>query len=159
MSKRSAGLLLYRRNECGLEVFLVHPGGPYWSKKDLGAWSVPKGEYTDAEDPLAAARREFLEETGFAVDGVYVALGSIRQTGGKIVSVWALEGDCDPSKLTSNLCQLQWPPRSGKTIEFPEVDRGAWFPLHEAHDRILASQAPMLLRLVEAVDSTPRAIK
>jgi predicted NUDIX family NTP pyrophosphohydrolase len=156
MPKRSAGLLLYRRHEFGLEVFLVHPGGPYWSKKDLGAWSIPKGEYTDAEDPLAAARREFLEETGFSVDGVYVALGSIRQTGGKVVSVWALEGDCDPSKLTSNLCQLQWPPRSGKTIEFPEVDRGAWFSLHEAHDRILASQAPMLLRLAEAVNSSPR---
>lgn len=159
MPKRSAGLLLYRRNEHGLEVFLVHPGGPYWSKKDRGAWSIPKGEYTNAEDPLAAAQREFHEETGFTVDGVYVALGSIRQTGGKIVSVWALEGDCDPSKLTSNLCRLQWPPRSGKTIEFPEVDRGAWFALHEAHDRILASQAPMLSRLAEAVDSAPRPAK
>jgi predicted NUDIX family NTP pyrophosphohydrolase len=159
MAKRSAGLLLYRRNEHGLEVFLVHPGGPYWSKKDHGAWSIPKGEYTDAEDPLAAAQREFLEETGFVVDGIFVALGSIRQTGGKVVSVWALEGDCDPAKLTSNLCQLQWPPRSGKTIEFPEIDRGEWFSLHEAQHRILASQAPMLTRLVEAVDSAPRAGK
>lgn len=137
----------------------MHPGGPYWSKKDLGAWSIPKGEYTDAEEPLAAARREFLEETGFEVDGVFVALGSIRQTGGKVVSVWALEGDCDPEKLTSNLCQLQWPPRSGKTIEFPEVDRGAWFSLQEAHHRILASQGPMLLRLAEAVDTAPRVEK
>ena len=159
MGKRSAGLLLYRRNEHGLEVFLVHPGGPYWSRKDLGAWSIPKGEYTDAEDPLVAARREFLEETGFTVDGTFVALGSIRQTGGKVVSVWALEGDCDPAKLTSNFFQLQWPPRSGKTIEIPEVDRGEWFSLHEAQQRILASQGPMLIRLVEAVDSAPRAAK
>lgn len=159
MAKRSAGLLLYRRNENGLEVFLVHPGGPYWSKKDLGAWTIPKGEYTEAEDPLAAARREFLEETGFTVDGIFVALGSIRQTGGKVVSVWALEGDCDPAKLTSNFCQLQWPPRSGKMIEIPEIDRGEWFSLHEAQHRILASQAPMLMRLVEAVDSAPRVAK
>jgi predicted NUDIX family NTP pyrophosphohydrolase len=155
MAKRSAGLLLYRRNEHGLEVFLVHPGGPHWSKKDLGAWSIPKGEYTDAEDPLAAAKREFLEETGFTVDGIFVALGSIKQIGGKVVSVWALEGDCDPAKLTSNLCQLQWPPRSGKKIEFPEVDRGAWFSLQEAHDRILASQSPMLMRLAENVGHRP----
>jgi predicted NUDIX family NTP pyrophosphohydrolase len=155
MPKRSAGLLLYRRNDAGLEVFLVHPGGPHWSKKDLGAWSIPKGEYTDAEDPLAAAKREFSEETGFTVDGIFVALGSIKQTGGKVVSVWALEGDCDPAKLTSNLCQLQWPPRSGKTIEFPEVDRGAWFSLHEAHDRILPSQSPMLIRLVDHVGHQP----
>jgi predicted NUDIX family NTP pyrophosphohydrolase len=155
MPKRSAGLLLYRRNDAGLEVFLVHPGGPHWSKKDLGAWSIPKGEYTDAEDPLAAAKREFSEETGFTVDGIFVALGSIKQTGGKVVSVWALEGDCDPAKLTSNLCQLQWPPRSGKTIEFPEVDRGEWFSLHEAHDRILPSQSPMLMRLVDYVGHKP----
>jgi predicted NUDIX family NTP pyrophosphohydrolase len=157
MPKQSAGLLLYRRNEHGLEVFLVHPGGPHWSKKDLGAWSIPKGEYTDKEDPLSAARREFHEETGFIADGVFVALGSIRQAGGKVVSVWALEGDCDPAKLNSNLCTLQWPPRSGKTIEFPEVDKGAWFSLHEAQGRILASQAPMLHRLAEAVDTAPRA--
>jgi predicted NUDIX family NTP pyrophosphohydrolase len=157
MPKQSAGLLLYRRVEQGLEVFLVHPGGPYWSKKDLGAWSIPKGEYTDAEDPLAAARREFQEETGFTVDGVFVALGSIRQTGGKVVSVWALEGDCDPGKLTSNLCQLQWPPRSGRTISFPEVDRGSWFSMHEAQKRILASQGPMLHRLAAAVDGRPHA--
>ena len=148
-------MLLYRRNEQGLEVFLVHPGGPFWSKKDLGTWSIPKGEYTDAEDPLAAARREFKEETGFTVDGSFVALGSIRQTGGKVVSVWALEGDCDPALLTSNLCELKWPPRSGKTISFPEVDRGAWFSLHEAQKRILASQGPMLHRLADALDGRP----
>jgi len=134
----------------------VHPGGPFWSKKDLGAWSIPKGEYTD-EDPLAAARREFQEETGFSVDGKFVALGSTRQTGGKVVSVWALEGDCDPAMLSSNLCEMKWPPRSGKTISFPEVDRGAWFSLHEAQTRILASQGPMLHRLAEAVDGRQRA--
>jgi predicted NUDIX family NTP pyrophosphohydrolase len=153
MPKRSAGLLLYRRNHHGLEVFLVHPGGPFWSKKDLGAWSIPKGEYTDGEEPLAAARREFKEETGFAAEGVFVSLGSIRQTGGKIVSVWALEGDCDPAKLVSNLCKLEWPPRSGRKIEIPEVDRGDWFSLTEAQNSILSSQGPMLHRLVEAVDS------
>ncbi len=143
--------MLYRRNERGLEVFLVHPGGPFWAKKDRGAWSIPKGEYTDSEDPLAAARREFKEETGFAVEGVFVSLGSIRQTGGKVVSAWAVEGDCDPAKLTSNLYQMQWPPRSGKIIEFPEVDRGAWFSIHDAHDHILPSQSPMLFRLVESI--------
>jgi len=155
MPKQSAGLLLYRRNEHGLEVFLVHPGGPYWSKKDLGSWSIPKGEYTDSEQPLAAAQREFKEETGFTVDGVFVALGSIRQTGGKVVSVWALEGDCDPEKLVSNFCELEWPPRSGRMIEIPEVDRGSWFSLSEAHARILPSQSPMLGRLAERVDHKP----
>lgn len=147
--------MLYRRNEPGLEVFLVHPGGPFWAKKDRGAWSIPKGEYNDSEDPLAAARREFKEETGFAVEGVFVSLGSIRQTGGKVVSVWAIEGDCDPAKLTSNHYQMQWPPRSGKIIEFPEVDRGAWFSIHDAHDHILPSQSPMLFRLVESIGLRP----
>ena len=152
MPKQSAGLLLYRRNGNGIEVFLVHPGGPYWSKKDLGAWSIPKGEYRDGEEPLTAARREFLEETGFVVDGAFVALGSIRQTGGKIVSVWALEGDCDPERLVSNFCQMEWPPRSGRMIEIPEVDRGGWFSLSEAQARILPSQGPMLTRLAESIN-------
>jgi predicted NUDIX family NTP pyrophosphohydrolase len=151
MPKRSAGILLYRRNERGLEVFLVHPGGPFWARKDRGAWVIPKGEYTDSEDPLAAARREFKEETGFTVEGVFVSLGSIRQTGGKIVSVWTVEGDCDPAKLISNSYRMEWPPRSGKIVEFPEVDRGAWFSIHDAHDNILPSQSPMLFRLVESV--------
>ena len=151
MPKQSAGLLLYRRNGDGIEVFLVHPGGPYWSKKDLGAWSIPKGEYKDDEEPLTAAKREFLEETGFTVDGVFVPLGSIRQTGGKIVSVWALEGDCDPENLVSNFCQIEWPPRSGRIIDIPEVDRGGWFSLTEAQARILPSQSPMLARLAENV--------
>jgi predicted NUDIX family NTP pyrophosphohydrolase len=152
MPKQSAGLLLYRRNGNGIEVFLVHPGGPYWSKKDLGAWSIPKGEYTDDEEPLTAAKREFLEETGFTVDGEFVPLGSIRQTGGKVVSVWALEGNCDPEKLVSNFCQMEWPPRSGRKIDIPEVDRGDWFSLTEAQARILPSQSPMLARLAESVE-------
>jgi predicted NUDIX family NTP pyrophosphohydrolase len=152
MPKQSAGILLYRRAGRGLEVFLVHPGGPFWARKDLGAWSVPKGECTDGEDPLAAARREFQEETGFLIEGEFVDLGTIRQAGGKLVSVWVIEGDCDPAKLTSNRFQLEWPPQSGYFKEFPEVDRGAWFALPEARERILASQRPILDRLAEKFD-------
>ena len=151
MPKQSAGILLYRRVESELEVFLVHPGGPFWAKKDLGAWSIPKGEYAESEDPLAAALREFHEETGFAVEGDFVELGTIRQAGGKLVSAWAIEGDCDPAKLTSNPFEMQWPPRSGRIAQFPEVDRGAWFNLPEARERILASQKPILDRLAEKV--------
>jgi predicted NUDIX family NTP pyrophosphohydrolase len=149
VTKQSAGVLLYRRSERGVEVFLVHPGGPFWAKKDLGAWSIPKGEYAEGEDSLAAARREFQEETGLALEGEFAELGAIRQAGGKIVSIWALEGDCDPARLTSNLFEMEWPPRSGRKQEFPEVDRGAWFRLAEARQRILASQTPFLDRLVE----------
>jgi predicted NUDIX family NTP pyrophosphohydrolase len=127
-----------------LEVFLAHPGGPLWARKDLGAWSIPKGEHSAEEDPLDAARREFEEETGMKVGGDFVDLGTIRHAGGKLVSAWAVEGDCDPARLTSNLFQMQWPPRSGRIIEFPEVDRGAWFTLREARERILPSQRPIL---------------
>ncbi len=147
MPKHSAGLLLYRLRERGIEVLLVHPGGPFWAKKDLGAWSIPKGEHSMDEDPLAAARREFEEETGSAIDGEFVGLGQIRQAGGKLVSAWAVEGDFDPANLRSNQFQMQWPPRSGRMIDVPEVDRGAWFTLSEAHDRILSSQRPFLDRL------------
>lgn len=146
MPKRSAGLLLYRRHR-RLEVFLVHPGGPIWAKKDRGAWSIPKGEYTDREDPLAAAQREFAEETGQPISGRFIELGVLRQPGGKLVSAWAVEGDFDPAILVSNTCTIEWPPRSGKVIEIPEVDRGAWFPLPEARERILAGQLPFLVRL------------
>jgi predicted NUDIX family NTP pyrophosphohydrolase len=149
MAKRSAGIVLYRQTGPGLEVFLVHPGGPLWAKKDLGAWSIPKGQIEGAEDPLMAARREFEEETGFPAEGDFLALGTFTQASGKQVWAWALEGDCDPAKLKSNLCQMAWPPRSGRMIEFPEVDRGAWFPLREAHDRILTGQRPILLRFEE----------
>lgn len=147
MVKRSAGLLLYRRageRGAALEVFLVHPGGPFWANKDLGAWSIPKGEFDADENPLAAARREFTEETGFAAAGVAMELGTIRQAGGKLVTAWAVEGDCNPAELKSNTCEIEWPPRSGRHMEIPEVDRGAWFPLEEACLRILASQRPFL---------------
>ncbi|HEX2918706.1 MAG TPA: NUDIX domain-containing protein [Edaphobacter sp.] len=147
MPKRSAGLLMYRRNDDALEVFLVHPGGPFWAKKDLGAWTIPKGEYTDDEEPLAAAIREFREETGFIAEGAFLPLGEIRQAGGKLVTVWALEGDCDPAALVSISFEMEWPPRSGQRASFPEVDRGAWFSLPEARAHILASQQPLLDRL------------
>ena len=150
-AKRSAGILLHRRSGDGaLEVLLVHPGGPFWAKKDLGAWSIPKGEYQDGEDALAAARREFAEELGSpAADGELVALGEVRQKSGKVVSAWALEGDIDADAVTSNTFTMEWPPRSGRTREFPEVDRAAWFGLDEARERILPAQAPLLDRLAE----------
>jgi predicted NUDIX family NTP pyrophosphohydrolase len=144
MPKQSAGLLMYRRGGPFPEVFLVHPGGPFWAKKDLGAWSIPKGEYAADEDPLGAARREFAEETGFEPHGDFIPLGTIRQAGGKLVSAWAVEGDCDPAQIRSNLCTIEWPPRSGRKIEIPEVDRAGWFSLDEARQRILKSQAPVL---------------
>src|ERR1700722_7459327 len=147
MPKRSAGLLMYRWREGHLEIFLVHPGGPFWAKKDLGAWSISKGEYVEGELPLEAARREFEEETGFAAAGDFLELGTWQQASGKVVSAWAFEGDCDPSKLVSNRCQIEWPPRSGRQIEIPEVDRGGWFSITEAKERILKSQTPFLDRL------------
>lgn len=151
MAKQSAGLLLYRRGQAGLEVFLVHPGGPFWVKKDLGAWSVPKGEYGPDENAMAAAQREFKEETGFTVSGTLLELGTIRQAAGKLVSVWALEGDCDAAALESNWCQIEWPPRSGRKMDIPEVDRGAWFSLDQAGEKILSSQRPILEMLVRKV--------
>jgi predicted NUDIX family NTP pyrophosphohydrolase len=135
---------MYRWREQQLEVFLVHPGGPFWAKKDLGTWSIPKGEYGEGEEPLVAARREFAEETGFEAEGEFIDLGTVKQASGKLVSVWAVEGDCDPAKLRSNLCEIEWPPRSGRKIEIPEVDRGAWLGLEKARERILSSQAPVI---------------
>ena len=143
--KRSAGLLMYRDRE----VFLVHPGGPFWAKKDLGAWSIAKGEYAEGEPPLDAARREFHEETGFVAVGDFLDLGTIKQAGGKLVSAWAFAGDCDPAKLVSNHFQIEWPPRSGRLMEIPEVDRGAWFSLVAGRERILKSQIPFLDRLAQ----------
>jgi predicted NUDIX family NTP pyrophosphohydrolase len=151
MAKRSAGLLMYRRRDRQLEVFLVHPGGPFWAKKDLGAWSVSKGEYADGELPLEAAKREFHEETGFAAHGDFIELGTVQQSGGKVVSAWAFEGDCDPGDLISNRFQIEWPPHSGRMAEFPEVDRGGWFSLGAARERILKSQVPFLDRLAGLV--------
>jgi len=141
---------MYRRSKGELEVFLVHPGGPIWAKKDKGAWTLPKGEYEEDENPLVAARREFEEETGFQATGEFRDLGSIRQKSGKIVTAWAFEGDCDPEKLTSNTCVIEWPPRSGKHIEIPEVDRGRWFNADEAREHIREEQEKLLDNLYAA---------
>jgi predicted NUDIX family NTP pyrophosphohydrolase len=138
---------MYRRRGESIEVFLVHPGGPFWVKKDLGAWTIPKGEYLSDENPLDAARREFQEETGFVAPENCVALGELKQASGKIVTAWAVEGDCEPSKLVSNTCEIEWPPRSGRRIEIPEVDRGSWFTLAGARERILNGQIPFLDRI------------
>jgi predicted NUDIX family NTP pyrophosphohydrolase len=151
-SKRSAGILLYRRKP-HLEVFLIHPGGPFWEKKD--AWSIPKGEYSPGEEPLAAARREFAEETGAAVDGQFVALGEIRQPSGKLVTAWAAEGDLDPATLVSNTCMVEWPPHSGRQIEIPEVDRGEWFSVDAARSKIFKGQGTLLDRLEAHLASLP----
>ena len=148
MAKTSAGLLMYRRRGERLEVFLVHPGGPFWARKDRGAWSIPKGECAAGEEPLAVARREFAEETGRAAGGEAIALSPIRQKGGKIVHAFVLEGDVDPTKLNSNRFVIQWPPRSGRQQEFPEVDRAGWFGLAEARQKLLASQHGLLDQLV-----------
>jgi predicted NUDIX family NTP pyrophosphohydrolase len=130
MAKISAGILLFRRRPSGLEVLLVHPGGPFWAKKDLGAWSIPKGLADEGEDLLAAGKREFLEETGMAVEGEFLDLGAHKQPGGKIVVAWAHEGDFDPALLKSNTFAIEWQPRSGKAAEFPEVDRAAWYSIN-----------------------------
>jgi predicted NUDIX family NTP pyrophosphohydrolase len=151
MAKRSAGLIMYRWRDGHVEVFLVHPGGPFWAKKDRGAWSIPKGEHGEDEEPLDAAKREFFEETGFAPQGKFLELGSVKQSGGKIVAASAFEGDCDPAALTSNMCQTEWPPRSGRLAEFPEVDRGQWFSIPSAREHILKSQEPLLNRLCTAL--------
>jgi predicted NUDIX family NTP pyrophosphohydrolase len=152
MAKRSAGLLMYRRRNGHVEVFLVHPGGPFWAKKDMGAWSICKGEYAENELPLEAAKREFQEETGFLAQGSFLELGVVQQASGKIVSAWAFEGDYDPGKLISNLCQVEWPPRSGRMIEIPEVDRGGWFSIEAARERILKAQEPFLDRLSQMMN-------
>ncbi|MGA7885186.1 MAG: NUDIX domain-containing protein [Acidobacteriaceae bacterium] len=149
MPNPSAGILLYRRAASGLEVFLIHPGGPFWAKKD--SWSIPKGEYSPEEEPLAAARREFQEETGMAVDGDFLPLGAIRQPSGKQVTAWALEGDIDPAALVSNTCDVEWPPRSGRRITIPEADRGAWFSLEQARGKIFHGQEALLDRLAAAL--------
>ncbi|MBS1815485.1 MAG: NUDIX domain-containing protein [Acidobacteria bacterium] len=145
----SAGLLMYRERKNGVEVFLVHPGGPFWKKKNEGAWTIPKGEYDATESPLAAAQREFTEETGFSTEPPFFELGSVRQKSGKMVMAWAFEGDCDPASLHSNTCMIQWPPRSGKQMEIAEIDRGEWFTLAEAHKHIREEQKVLLERLSE----------
>lgn len=145
--KLSAGILLYRRRQEGLQVFLVHPGGPFWAKKDEGAWSIPKGMYQETEDALAAAKREFHEETGSEVNGPFRALSPLKQPSGKVLSVWAAEGDLDETRLNSNTFFLEWPPRSGRMQEFPEVDRGAWFDLLAARTKLQQGQRGFLDQL------------
>jgi predicted NUDIX family NTP pyrophosphohydrolase len=147
----SAGILLYRLPATGPEVFLVHPGGPFWAKRDLGAWSVPKGEVDGDEDLLEAAKREFQEETGACVNGNFIELAPLRQPSGKVVRVWAVEGDIDVSSITSNTFSIEWPPRSGKSREFPEVDRAGWFTLAEAREKLLPGQRPFLDELMRKV--------
>lgn len=148
----SAGLLLHRAGRGGLEVLLVHPGGPFWRRRNLGAWSIPKGEAGPDEDLLAAARREFREETGFSAEGAAIPLGSVRQSGGKIVHAWAVEGDVDPDRMCSNTFEMEWPRGSGQTRAFPEVDEAAWFELREARRRILPAQAAFLDALVAELE-------
>ena len=153
MPARSAGILLYRRPAGALEVLLVHPGGPYWARKDEGAWSIPKGEYADGEDPLDCARREFEEETGTAPPvGALVTLGEVRQRSGKRVTAWAAEGDLDADAVHSNTFTVEWPPRSGRTQEFPEVDRAGWFAPDDARRALVAAQAAFVDRLVEHLE-------
>ncbi len=144
-ARKSAGLLLFRRKET-LEVFLAHMGGPFWQHKDEGAWSIPKGEF-DEELPLDAARREFREETGFSPEGNFIELTPVKQSGGKTVFAWAIQGDCDPAKSKSNTFSMEWPPGSGVMREFPEVDRAAWFSLAEARKKIVKGQIPLLEQL------------
>jgi predicted NUDIX family NTP pyrophosphohydrolase len=145
----SAGILLYRRRTAAVEVLLVHPGGPFWRNKDLGAWSIPKGEAAPGEDLLGRARQEFAEETGTPIDGVFRPLGARRQPGGKLVHAWAVEGDLDAAAVRSNTFDLEWPPRSGRTQVFPEIDRAAWFPLPQAREKILKGQAAFIDALEE----------
>jgi predicted NUDIX family NTP pyrophosphohydrolase len=154
MLKRSAGILMYRGAGEALEVLLVHPGGPFWAKKDLGAWSIPKGEYDDGEDPLAVAIREFTEELGERpINGptAVMNLGEIVQPSRKRVTVFAVAGDFDPATLKSNDFEMEWPPKSGRMRSFPEVDRAAWFRLAEAREKILPGQAPFIDRLLDAL--------
>lgn len=151
---RSAGILMHRRRDGRVEVLLVHPGGPMWARRDLGAWSIPKGEYTPGEDPLAAARREFEEELGTPPPGEEALdLGEVRQRSGKLVRAWAVAGDLDATAAHSNIFELEWPPRSGRMIEVPEVDRAEWFGLDEARERLIPAQVALLERLEELAGS------
>jgi predicted NUDIX family NTP pyrophosphohydrolase len=150
--RRSAGIVLYRAGDGGPEVLLVHPGGPFWAKKDLGAWSIPKGEYEPGEDPQACALREFEEETGTALPAqALVELGAVVQKAGKEVTAWAARGDLDPATVRSNSFTMQWPPRSGREQEFPEIDRAEWFTIEAARSKLVSAQVELLDRLVERV--------
>ena len=147
MAKKSAGILLYRIQNKNPEVFLVHPGGPFWAKKDAGAWSIPKGEFEDDEDPLDAAKREFEEETGITISGEFIQLKPIRQKSGKMVYAWAVEGNIDPATIKSNSFEMEWPPSSGKMRSFPEIDKAAWFTLIEGRNKINSGQSALINEL------------
>ena len=151
MAKRSAGILMFRRCGADVEVLLMHPGGPFWAKKDNGVWSIAKGEYLQGEDALAVAKREFEEETGAHPQGEFLPLGDIVQAGRKIVTAWGLEGDFDPATLVSNRFELEWPPKSGRKASFPEVDRAQWFLPAEGRQKILPAQRELISRLVDAI--------
>lgn len=151
MAKQSAGILLYRIIDNQLQVFLVHPGGPFFKNKDEGNWSIPKGEFTDDESSLAAAKREFLEETGQSVDGNFIELTPIQQKGGKIVHAWAVEGDIDHETIVSNTFEMEWPPRSGKKQIFPEIDRAAWLDMETAKTKINPAQVDLIIELASKV--------
>lgn len=153
MAKLSAGLLVYRVRDGIIELLLVHPGGPFWAKRDLAAWSIPKGEYETGEDPLEAARREFSEETSAAIAGPFLPLSPVKQPGGKTVAAWLVRGDMDVSALVSNSFSLEWPPRSGRLQSFPEVDRAAWFTPEAAAAKILKAQAPLISEALECIQS------
>jgi predicted NUDIX family NTP pyrophosphohydrolase len=155
VARQSAGILMYRRRADRTEVFLIHPGGPFWSRKDDGAWSIPKGEFTSEEPPLDAARREFQEETGFAVSGDFTAMEPIRQAGGKVVHTWVVEGECDAAAVKSNTFSMEWPPRSGQWKTFPEADRAGWFALDQAETKILKSQRPLLDQFRRLIKGPP----
>jgi predicted NUDIX family NTP pyrophosphohydrolase len=155
MAKQSAGLLMYRRRDGVLEVFLAHPGGPFWAKKDLGSWSIPKGEFTPGEEALEAAQREFAEETGFLATGPFHPLTPLKQSSGKIVQAWAFEGDGDAAAMKSNTFSMEWPRGSGKHQEFPEVDRAEWFTIEAAKEKILKGQVGFLEELQRMVESNP----
>lgn len=152
MSKKSAGILVYRNNHGETEVLLVHPGGPFWANKDLNAWSVPKGEFEESEDPFNAAIREFIEETGFLPEGEFISLESVKQPGGKLIYTWAVTGDFDASIAKSNLFKMEWPPKSGTLKEFPEADKAAWFNLETAKTKIIKGQIPVLENLKLLLD-------
>ena len=149
MPKRSAGILLFRKGREGVEVLLAHPGGPYWANKDKGVWSIPKGEFGDGEDAQAAAKRELEEETGALVSSPLVELGTFRQPGGKLVFAWAAEADFDPNQLKSNCCRVEWPPKSGRLIEVPEVERVAWFSFEEGLSKATKGQVPIIRALFD----------
>ena len=154
MQKQSAGILLYRINDQILEVFLVHPGGPFFKNKDEGSWSIPKGEFLDDEEALVAAKREFEEETGQAINGDFLDLGTIKQKNGKTVYAWALEGDINHETIFSNTCEIEWPPRTGKKLTIPEIDRAGWFEPAIAKQKINPAQAALVDRLLKLFEST-----